>query len=281
MRQSQEEAFVNMGDDFKLALALETAGRSDEAIVCYRRVLEHNPLHLEAWHKLAYLLKTMGQLDEAVLCYRRVLHLKPDFALAYSNLGNVLSDQGKQAEAVSCYEHALRLLPDFAAGHYNLGNAHALQGQFDTAIVCFQEALRLRPTFVAAIVETANAHRAIGRLDEALAGFDLALRLKPTDILAQWNRALLLLLRGDFERGWPAYESRWAQHPLDRRQFLQPLWDGSDLGGRSILLYAEQGLGDTLQFLRFVPMVRQRCGKVILEVSGPAPPPAGRLPRNR
>ncbi len=180
--------------------------------------------HSGAW------FEQQGRLDEAVACYQQALALKPDYAEAHNNLGNVLKEQGKFEEALASYQQALGLKPDYAEVHYNQG-------------VVLKEQ---------------------GRLTEALASLEHALRLKPDYAEAHSSRALAWLLAGDFARGWPEYEWRWQCPPFSLPRFGQPLWDGSPLGGQTILLYAEQGFGDTLQFIRYAPLVKERGGCVLL-----------------
>ena len=143
------------------------------------------------------------------------------------------------------------------------------QDKFEEEIGHYLEALRLQPDYAEAHINMGNALRQLGRMDEAAASLEKALRLKPHDPLAHWNRAVVLLLRGDFDQGWPEYEWRWAQHPAARRDFQKPRWDGSNLAGRTILLHAEQGLGDTIHFIRYVPQVKQRGATVVVECQPP------------
>ena len=199
--------------------------------------------------------------------YQQALRLKPDYAEAYNNLGIALKDQGQLVEAVAEYQQALRLKPDHAEAHNNLGNALQDQGQLAGAVAHYQQALRLKPDYAEAHNNLGNALQDQGQLAEAEAHYQEALRLRPDYANAHWNRALAWLLAGDFERGWPEYEWRWQwkDFPSSKRSFSQPLWDGSSLAGRTILLHAEQGLGDTIQFIRYAPLVKSSGGTVILE----------------
>jgi len=263
LRPEQASAYYN------LALALEQEGKLEEAVGSYREALRLEPENLSALNNLGNILTTQRKLAEAIACYRQVLRLKPDFAEVHANLGNALADQDRLAEAVDSYRQALRLRPDYAEAHYNLGVLFAKRGSLDEAIACYRQALGLKPDYAEAQVNLGNALRLTGQLDEALASFERALRVKPDFASGRWNRSVVLLARGEFEQGWPEYEWRWAQHSFALRHFAQPLWDGSDLGGRTILLYAEQGLGDTLHFIRYVPLAKQRGGSVIVECQAP------------
>ena len=138
-------------------------------------------------------------------------------------------------------------------------------GKFDEAVDSCQQALRLRPDYTEARTNLGNALLKLGRHDESLTCYDDVLRLSPNDPMAHWNRALAWLLLGDYERGWPEYEWRMQGPVRLKRPFRQPLWNGSSLAGKTILLHAEQGHGDTLQFIRYAPLVKQCGGEVILE----------------
>jgi tetratricopeptide (TPR) repeat protein len=140
---------------------------------------------------------------------------------------------------VACLERCVQLQPDFPEAHNNLGNAHRDQGRLEEAHACFARALELRPDY-------ADAH---------------------------WNRALLWLLQGDFEKGLPEYEWRWQLKDFRRRAHSQPLWNGAPLGEQTLLLYAEQGLGDTVQFIRYAALARRHCGRIVVQCQ----PPLARL----
>ena len=224
---------------FNLATALNEGGRRDAAIAACRRTLELQPGHAEAHFLLGTLLMKKEQPAEAAAAYRRTLELKPDYAEAHNNLSVALRDQGHDDEAMAACRRAIQIKPDYALAHFNVGNA--LRDQNNT--------------------------------DEAMAAYRRALEIQPDLPAVKWNYSQLLLLRGDFERGWPLYEAR-----LDARihgaskifgasqgGFHQPVWGGGPLDGRRILLRAEQGFGDTLQFVRYAPLVAQRGGRVILE----------------
>jgi tetratricopeptide (TPR) repeat protein len=286
---------------YALAHLCAAARRWAEAAACFRQALELAPQEAGGYYDLGNVLLQEGKLAEAEAEYRRCLLLKPDHAEALVNLGYALAEQDKPGEARECYTRALQLRPEVAEIHHNLGNLLRDQGQPEEALAYYDQALRLRPDYAKAHINRGVARVACGRLDEAardlehgvaldpdraeahaslagvlavqqhfeeaLAHNTRALTLNPQYAEAEWNRALIWLQLGDYARGWPAYEARWrCRHTQPLPAFPQPRWDGGALEGKTVLLYAEQGLGDTLHFVRYVPLVRARgAGRVILQ----------------
>jgi tetratricopeptide (TPR) repeat protein len=252
-----------------LGAALVEQGHFDDAVKHYRRAIQLRPSYAEAHNNLGVTLSERGRFDEAVASYREAIRLKPDYADAHYNLGNVLANQGHFDAAEASSRQALRLRPDWPEAHTALGNALANQGRVDNAEASYREAIRLHPQYTEAYNNLGLALLQPGRLEEAMACYEAAIRLNPDDAEAHFNRAAAWLLHGDYERGWREYEWRWRRLSNPPRHFPAPLWDGSALTGRTILVHAEQGLGDTLQFLRYVPLVKQHGGRVLFECQAP------------
>jgi tetratricopeptide (TPR) repeat protein len=250
-----------------LGTAFQDLGRPDKAIACYRKALTLRPDAAEILDNLAGALRAQGQLDEAQACYEHALSLRPDRTESRIGLGVVLRDQGRIEEAVTCYERVLALIPDHPETLNNLGVALVDLGRLEEAITQYERALVLLPA-----AETHNnlgiALERHGRHPEAFAAYKRALALNPDYAEAHFNRAHALLATGQLDEGWQEYEWRFAVAQYDRN-FKQPLWSGEPLHGQSILIHAEQGFGDTLQFLRYVPLVAKRGGRVVLEVPEP------------
>jgi Flp pilus assembly protein TadD len=241
----------------------------DEAIACFRRALQLKPDYAEAHSNLGTVLKDQGKLDEAVACFRRALELKPDFAGAHGNLGNALREQGKLDEAVACCCRALALQPDLAEVHSNLGIVFKDQGKLDEALACYRRAMELKPDYADAHNNLGGVFQHQGKLHEAIACFRRALELQPDFADAHWNHALMCLLHGNFAEGWPEYEWRARLKDARPRSFPQMVWDGQPLQGKTILLHAEQGLGDTIHFIRYAPLVGQYQARVVVECQKP------------
>ena len=260
LKPDYAEAHSNLGN------ALQALGKLGEAVGHYQTAIELKPGLAEAHNNLGNAFKAQGKLPEALACCRRAVELKPAYAEAHSNLGNVLHVQGRYEDAVSAYRRALELKPQLAEAHYNLGNALAAAGNLDEAVSSYGRALELKPNFPEALNNLGNALRDQGQPAEAIASYERALALNPNFGEAHNNHSMLLLQRGDFERGWPEYEWRWKAGQLEQPIFPQPLWDGQPLDERTILLHAEQGFGDTLQFFRYAEVVKEQNARATVIV---------------
>ena len=228
-------------------------------------VLRLRPDFAEVHSNLGVSLRAQGRLVEAEECFRRAVELKPDYLDAWNNLGNVRNEQRKFAEAIATYEAILRVHPDCAETHNYMGITRQEEGKLSDAVECHRRALRIKPGYVDAYRDLGVALRELGRLDEAADAYRQAIRLRPDFAEAHNNLAMLLLLRGDFADGWPEFEWRWRTGAIVPRDFPQPRWDSAPLAGRTILLHAEQGLGDTFQMIRYAPLVKRLGGRVIVD----------------
>ncbi len=251
-----------------LGTALHDAGRLDEAIACYRKGLALAPDSVEILDNLAGALRVQGRLEEAQACFERAFALRPDHIESHVGLGAVLRERGLVDAAVLHYERALVLAPDHPGALNNLGVALVDLGRPEEAVMHYQRALATQPELAETHDNLGIAFERQGRYAEALACYEHALALKPEYADAHFNRAHALLATGNFDEGWQEYEWRFAVAGYDRN-LGRPLWCGGALDGQTILIHAEQGLGDTLQFVRYIPHVAERGGRVVLEVPKP------------
>ncbi len=285
---------------------LKELGRYDEALADYDRALALRPDYAQAHSNRASALHALSLFEDALAACDRALALQADFAGALSNRGNALKELGRYEAAIESYDRAIALQPAFAEAHSNRGNALHELHRFEDALAGYDRALALRPDFAEAHSNRGNALQELRRHDEAVASYDRALLLRPdmaevhsnrgnalTELRqferalesfdraqalrpdladAHFNAALCRLLTGDFVRGWEEYEWRWGTAQLKdaRRNFARQQWSGSEqIAGKTILVHAEQGFGDTLQFCRYVPHLAARGARVILEVQKP------------
>jgi FKBP-type peptidyl-prolyl cis-trans isomerase 2 len=220
----------------------------------------------EEYYKTAVDLQEKGLIDDAISYYQKTIDHNPNFAGAYYNLGVACQQKGQLDQAIVYYEIAIGLNQKFTEAHHNLGVAFKDKGLFDEAIMCFQRAIQLHPDHADAYYNLGNTLVAMGKFEEAMQSYRKTIEFSPDHADAHWSIALLQLRSGNFEDGWKGYEWRWKmKNVIDVRNFPQPLWDGSDIPGKTILLHSEQGFGDTIQFIRYAPMVSDLGAKVIVE----------------
>jgi tetratricopeptide (TPR) repeat protein len=251
---------------FNLGVSLRSSGRIEQAIASFQNALALRPDFIEAMNHLGDALHGAGRFDDAVQIYRRALSINPDLSLLWCNLGNALRETGQYDAAIDAYRKSISLTPDQPESHANLADVLRAAGQLDLAEEAIQRALRLRPRFPEAFTTLGNIRHAQRRIDEAIGAHRSAIELSPNHAPAHFNLAHCLLLSGQFAEGWKEFEWRWqAAGPLvGRRQLGRPEWDGAPLNGRRILLHAEQGFGDSIQFVRYLPHIAALGGKALL-----------------
>ncbi|MBW4577942.1 MAG: tetratricopeptide repeat-containing glycosyltransferase family protein [Aphanothece sp. CMT-3BRIN-NPC111] len=253
----------------KTAIQLQQQGHLSQAEQIYRQVLQQQPHHAQALHLLGLLGLQVGKYEIAIEYISKAIEANPSNSAFHNNLGVVFKKVGTVEEAIVCYQKALELNPKDASCHYNLGNLFRQREQLEEATVCYQEAVAIQPEYFEAHNNLGLALRDRGQLVGAITCFQKALAINSNYAEAHLNWALMLLLFGDFRRGFAEHEWRWQMNDIQPRPFTQPLWDGSNLEGRTILLHAEQGLGDTIQFIRYAPIVAGYGGRVLVECYAP------------
>jgi tetratricopeptide (TPR) repeat protein len=284
---------------FQSGLRLHRTGRLQEAEHVYRQVLAASPAHADSLHMLGVIATQCGQPEAALTCFDRAIALKPSTAMFHVNraaallplgrfdaalascqealrlkrncaeacqvMGHVLSDLGRPEEAVAAYRDALRHKADLPDGYNNLGLALRQAGRLEEALVALRQATRQAPRDAVALGNLASVLKELGQPTAAEDCYRAALREHPDDPVLHLNLGVVLLLAGQFKAGWQEYEWRFRAGAVQIPTCSQPRWSGENLAGRRLLIRAEQGMGDTIQFCRFVPMAAQR-GEVVLEV---------------
>jgi tetratricopeptide (TPR) repeat protein len=246
-RSDPRQRVGTLTEAVKDAVSLQIEGRLPEAEKIYAAVIAVDACHFDSLHNLSLIRRRQGRLDESLSLIRRALQVDPNSWQALDSMGNVLLTLNRPVEAIACYERAIALKPDAVEAYSNLGGALV----------------------------------ALNRPKEAISRYQQALGYKPDYAEVQYFESLARLTIGDFDDGWRKYEWRWLRKDATafRRNFAQPLWLGSEsLADKIILLHADQGMGCTLQFVRYLPLVAQQAAGVVLEVQRPLVPLLRGLP---
>ena len=256
-------------------------GRPRDAITSFQRALAVDPAQWDSAYKAGLMLQQEGRFEEALTCLDICAKLKPDDAATLHIRAMALHGLKRFEEALVEDRRAHALDPQDPYIQNNLGSDLAALGHCEEALLWYDSALKLRPDFVAALNNKGHALTLLHRFDEAFAAYGRAKEIDPDNAQATWDLALLNLLLGNFAAGWPGREARFRlpSLPVIYPKFPQPLWLGEgDIAGQTILLYADEGLGDTIQFARYIPLVAARGARVILAVEEAVRPLLAGLP---
>ena len=257
---------------FSRALAHHQAGEYEAAQLGYQETLRLYPQHFDAWHLLGALANTAKQYAIALECLDRAIALYPNASDFWGNRALALEGLKRFEEALESFNQALRLHPDCATTLYNRGNVLKDLGRLEMALDSFKRAIVIRPDYSAAYLNAGTVQQQMGDVVECLRSYQRAIDTDPNSAAAHWNKSLACLLLGDFEQGWKLYEWRWRWQGFSspKREFTQPLWLGeSPIQGKRILLCAEQGFGDTIQFCRYASELGKQGATVLLETPAP------------
>lgn len=272
-------------EHFRAALAIQPAffaparnlafllaqSKAEEAERHARTAVTINPGAVDLHLLLADLLRRRGRHAEALASCLQAVQARPEYAEAHNDLGNSYKQLGNHAEAMAAYRRALQLKPALAAAHLNLGGALLQDGSWDEAATHFRQAEAQQPDLAEAALGIGYASELRGERTTAMENYRRAIELQPDLAEAHFNLALQLLAAGDWEAGWREYEWRWRLAEVSGNRLHPPgaLWDGSSLAGRTLLLYTEQGFGDSIQFVRYAGLLSKQAREVILRCPDP------------
>ncbi|NTW52424.1 MAG: tetratricopeptide repeat protein [Chlorobiaceae bacterium] len=256
------EAYINRGN------ALQELRKFDEAVESFDKAIAIKPDLAETHFNRGNALKKLEKFDAAVESFDKAIAIKPDLVAACFNRGNTLLELHAFEKALASYDMAIALRPDYHEAYVHRGNALLELKRFEEALASYDKVIAIKPDHYEAYSNRGVVLHELKRLEEAIRSYDSAITIKPDFHEATLHKSLALLTCGKFRTGWQLYESRWNvdRFTSPKRNFSRPLWLGKEsLSGKTILLHSEQGLGDTIQFCRYIPLVADLGAQVVVE----------------
>jgi len=262
---------------FNLGNALSASQQTEEAIACYQTLLELQPSHAGAYSNLGLLYHQQNQVEEAKRAYEQAIAIDSNQVESFYNLGNLYKAEQDFDRAIAYYQQALNLNPNFSQALLNLGNTLQEQEQGtginlnrrQEAIAYYHRALQANPNSTEAYYTLGHALIQQGQIAEAILAYQKCLKLNAEEPKAHTGLAFALLSLGFLEQGFSEYEWRWKTEEFTAGNLTQPSWNGEPLAGKTLMLYSEQGLGDMIQMIRYLPWVKEQGAKIILECRPP------------
>jgi tetratricopeptide (TPR) repeat protein len=260
------EAYYNRGVIFK------EQNKNEEALSSYRQAINLKNNYVDAYNNCGNALLELKKFDDAYTCFQKAIEINPDYAFAYNGSGNVLMELKKFDEALLSFEKAIALNSQSSDAHNGKSNALQELKRFDDALSGYEKAIALTPHSADTYANHGLAMQGLKKFDEALQSYEAAIKLNPDLADPYWNKALLKILMGEYEEGWQLYEYR--RHRKGQKEsypdYKQPLWLGQEsINGKILYIYPEQGLGDFIQFCRYIPLIEKLGAKVVLSVPAP------------
>ncbi|RJQ50275.1 MAG: tetratricopeptide repeat protein, partial [Nitrospiraceae bacterium] len=238
---------------FDIAMQYYIANNLEQAGMACRWILQGSPNHSDTWHLFGMIEYQNREYDSAISHIQKAVFIDPSKYFYHHNLGLIYLDKGLPDEAIEHFKKALTLKPHLFEAYNNIGLAFSDKDMLDDAIENYNRALTLNPDYAESYNNIGLAFKSKGLLDRAVENYKKALTLKPDYIDAHTNLAMIYILTKDFDAGWKEYE--WRLKEIRNISLKRPCWDGSSLVGKTILVYPEQGYGDTLQFVRYLPLL--------------------------
>ena len=253
-------------DLYSQAMAEADQGRWQQALPLFEAAFQADPSQPKAAEGWGVALCNLGQFEQAISVFEKALELQPDLISTLSNLGAALQCLGRWDQAIHVLTDAVKSHSDHAQAHYNLAHAQQHQGLFEQAAASYRQALVLNPVYRQALTNLSVVLRELGQVEDAIPVLEQAIALEPDNATSHFNLAFMELQTGQMQRGWAEHEWRFQAGITIMRNDPQKLWQGQDIAGQTLLVWCEQGFGDTLQFVRFLPLLAKRGIRVILEV---------------
>ncbi len=258
---------------FYRGLALYDMGKFEDSLASYDRTVALKPGYAEAYSNRGNALQELKRLQPAIASYDRAIELKPDFSSAYNNRGFAFLGLGRFAEALASCERAIQLEPGYVQAYINRGSILSKLDRLEDALASYDHALKLKPGQPDVYFGRGLVLSELKRLDEATASFDRAIELSPNYAEAYWGKSHAALLQGNYEEGWRLEEWRLKGdlYKTSGKQYQKPRWSSQfkDAGQelpKTLLIYAEAGQGDTIQYCRYIPLLKDLGIKAVLEV---------------
>jgi tetratricopeptide (TPR) repeat protein len=254
-----------VGASYNKAASLAALGRTQQALALYERIVASAPAFTAAWIGRGLCQSDLKRFDDAIVSFSRAVDLDARNPGAAFNLGNALFAMGRPEDALTHYDRAIALEPAFVDAHYNRAGALRSLRRMEASAEAYRRVIALKPDHFEAYNNLGGVLAELLRLDEAIAAYDASLSRKPDYASAEYNKSMSLLLRGEFETGWKAFEQRKRQAvALGARSFKQPVWLGDrEIAGKTLLVHWEQGLGDTIMFCRYVKLLEREGARVL------------------
>jgi len=255
-----------------IAIIYLTAGDFETACENAKKALTAVPTFAQAYNTLAYCRQQLGHLRDAAVLYQKAVELKPDYAEAYNHLGVLLTDQSNYIEAVDAFQKAIAIDPQYTELYNNMAIAKKGLCAFDEAIENYRKVTEMDPSFYEAFNNLGNSLRDQGKPAEAIENYTRAIEINPNYSDAYWNRSLAMLLNGDLAEGFRQYQ--WRREPslgilTYPHKYDKPRWDGRPINGKTLLIHYEQGFGDNIQFIRYLPKLKEIGATVLFEARKP------------
>ncbi|MBF0449673.1 MAG: tetratricopeptide repeat protein [Candidatus Magnetomorum sp.] len=253
------DALINLG------LMHYYAGHYEQAEQCMRSGLSKMPTSPDVYFNLGLICSAANKPAEAMDCYQKSIAYDSSNAHAWYNLGDLYFHQKQYKPAIQCFKKAISLKDDFHDAHLNLGESYSRMGQYQKAIKCFNRLISLHPNHKDAFYNLGVAYNGQRQYQDAINAYDHALAIDPNHVKSHYNKSFILLLLGDFVNGFLEYEWRLNKQETYRSSSQMPFWKGTSSENKTLLVYAEQGFGDCIQFVRFLPMIHKKVKSILLE----------------